>query len=238
MEKDKIKFHRLLNKKSPIVKICGNKIFSESIKVASFGPDLMGWIFSPYSPRQISIEKAPLIIKNIQKEYPHIFHVGVFSGNPIYEILQIVIILKEKSNGLDLIQVTENSGFIQRLRDVLLKKEIDLPVIPVIRPQEPITEEMFFPTAPSLFWIIDRFDPQKKGGTGKTIPTDFFKNKVNKPFLIAGGINPDNVIDFLKISKAKGVDISSGLEDSPGIKNEGKLIKLFEKINNYELSYS
>lgn len=225
--------HKLLNKNKPIVKICGNKITSEAFKVASYKPDMMGWIFSPFSPRRISIEKAPKIIKNIQREYPEIFHVGVFSGNPIYEIVNIIKILNEKAYGLDFIQVLEGSGFIWRLRSVLQQEHIFVPVIPVIRPQGPITEDLFFPTDPSLFWILDRFDPNLKGGTGKTIPEDYFKRKIRKLFLIAGGINPDNVQEYLKLTGARGVDISSGLEDSPGIKNEEKIKKLFKKIQEF-----
>ena len=228
--------HKILNQRRPLIKICGNKFTSEAFKVASFKPDFMGWIFSPFSPRRISLDKAEHIIKNIQNAHPEIFHVGVFSGNSVLEILEIVKRLNQKTRGLDFLQITEGSGFIFRIRTILQLEHIFIPVIPVIRPNAPITEDLFFPTEPSLFWILDKFDPNKKGGTGKTIPKEYFIEKIEKLFLIAGGITPENAVEFLRLSNAKGIDISSGLEDAPGIKNEKKIQQLLEKIYNFSYS--
>jgi phosphoribosylanthranilate isomerase len=228
--------HKILNQSRPLIKICGNKFTSEAFKVASFKPDFMGWIFSPFSPRRITLDKAEYLIKNIQNAHPEIFHVGVFSGNSVYEIFDIVRKLNQKTRGLDFIQITEGSGFIFRLRTILQQEHIFIPVIPVIRPNGPITEDLFFPSEPSLFWILDKFDPNKKGGTGKTIPKEYFIGKIKKSFLIAGGITPENAIEYLKLSNAKGVDISSGLEDAPGIKNEKKIQQLLDKIYNFSYS--
>ncbi len=228
--------HKILNQSRPLIKICGNKFTSDAFKVASFKPDFMGWIFSPFSPRRITLDKAEHIIKNIQNAHPEIFHVGVFSGNSVFEILEIVKTLNQKTRGLDFIQITEGSGFIFRIRTILQQEHIFIPVIPVIRPNGPITKDLFFSTEPSLFWILDRFDPNQKGGTGKTIPKEYFIKRIEKPFLIAGGITPENAIEYLKLSNAKGVDISSGLEDAPGIKNEKKIQQLIEKIYNFSYS--
>ncbi len=228
------KIQKLLNHNRPLIKICGNKFYEEVLKVAKYNPDFMGWIFSPYSPRKIDIEDALKQLIYLKEKSYNILTVAVFSGNSIDEIIKIVKYLNQYKC-LDLIQITEESHFINNLRMNLDKNDIYIPVIPVIRPQQIITEQIFLPFEPSLFYILDRFDPEKKGGTGKQIPSEYFNKPITKPYLIAGGINPNNVIEILTYSKAKGIDLSSGIEDQPGIKNEKKLEELFLKVRNFKI---
>lgn len=228
-------FVSLFKKDRPLVKICGNKLHEEVLKVAKFKPDFMGWIFSPYSPRKVGFEDALKQILMVKETYSDILTVAVFSGNTISEILSIVKNFYSY-NCLDLIQVTENSHFITELRRNLEQNNIFIPVIPVIRPQATITEEIFTSYEPSLLYILDRFDPEKRGGTGKTIPKEYFRHTVKKTYLIAGGVNPENVLEVLQYSKARGIDLSSGIEDMPGIKNEKKLEELFFKIQTFKIA--
>ncbi|MFN3605189.1 MAG: phosphoribosylanthranilate isomerase [Leptonema sp. (in: bacteria)] len=220
-----------ISKKIPLVKICGNLYLEEALKVAQFEPDFMGWIFSPFSPRKIRISEAKKIILEIKNRYSKIYHVGVFAGNPISEILDILANMNLDVKCLDFLQVLEEDDTIPNLRSSLEGQNLKIPVIPVIRPKGILTEDIFRKTEPSLFWILDRFDPNLKGGTGKTIPEEFFKEKISKPYLIAGGIQPQNALKMIKISNAIGMDISSGVEKAPGIKDETKLKELFDKIN-------
>ncbi len=236
MQNISLYYSSFFTKNRPLIKICGNKITSECFKVASFKPDMMGWIFSPLSPRRVEVEKAIRIIRQIRDFHPEIYHVGVFAGNSIKEIMNIVQEFIKKSSKLDFLQVVEGSGFIIRLRNLMIQNQLFIPVIPVIRPDRKIIEDLFIPTKPSLFWILDRFDPVLKGGTGKTIPEEFFSNSLSIKFILAGGINPENAVDLLKKSSAMGIDVSSGVEDAPGYKNKEKLQSLFNKI--YSFSYS
>ncbi len=222
--------------KKPFVKICGNLYLEESLKVAKYFPDFMGWIFSPYSPRKISIKEAKAYIKIIKKEFPQIFHVGVFAGNTIEEILNIIEILNESDPLLSFLQIPEEDEIIPLLRKKLFERKTNILIIPVLRPKEKIKNELFFTTEPSDFWILDRYDPIQKGGSGKEIPNEFFQEKIDYPFLIAGGVNPENVIFKLQSTKAIGIDVSSGVEISPGIKSEEKLQKLFQKIQSFTFS--
>ncbi len=207
--------------KKPIIKICGNQNLENAIMVASFKPDFMGWIFSPRSKRQIFPENAKRYINIIRDKYPEIFHIGVFADNSIENIIKISNFLKEE---FKFIQVVEESKFITELR-----KKIDIEVIPVIRPKDKLNENLFAETFPSPFWIIDKYDDQQKGGTGKSVPLDFFEKKIHFPFLIAGGINKDNFLEYIESTGAIGIDINSGVEESPGMKSYKKL-KEFYKI--------
>lgn len=220
----------------PLVKICGNVYLKESLKVAKFQPDFMGWIFSPYSPRKVSIKEARENIQIIKKEFPMIYHIAVFAGNSVEEILSILEFLNESNQIVDFAQIPEEEKSISIIRTILSKKKIKIYVIPVLRPKEKIKSELFKNSKPSFFWILDRYDPIQKGGTGKEIPEEFFVEKPKYPFLIAGGVRPENVLLKLQYTKAIGVDISSGVEVSPGIKSEEKLQQLFKNIQSFTFS--
>lgn len=245
--------------RGPYIKICGNLHATDSLLVASYAPDFMGWIFSPFSPRRIERLRAAHLIRRIREIQPSIRHVGVFAGNPPDWIVETDRRLRRSGGGLDYLQITESTGFIVRLRARLRYTHgvAATPVIPVIRPTAPISKQSFAFTAPSPFWILDRFDPHAKGGTGKRIPPEFFHSlealerheakhpaaagqsveemptagrPAEYPFLIAGGIRPENAVEALRESGARGIDVSSGLERQPGVKDPELLKALFQAL--------
>ncbi|MBW7857037.1 MAG: hypothetical protein H3C43_01750, partial [Leptonema sp. (in: Bacteria)] len=109
------------------------------------------------------------------------------------------------------------------------RKATTTPVIPVIRPTQKLSNTDFEPTAPSAFYILDKFDATAKGGTGKQIDADFFA-PVRFQFLVAGGINPTNALNIVKLSGAIGIDLSSGVESEPGKKDKAKIEQLFKNM--------
>ncbi|MCS7204587.1 MAG: phosphoribosylanthranilate isomerase [Leptospiraceae bacterium] len=229
------KFSILRNKihlNIPLVKICGNKYLDEAYKVAKFHPDFMGWIFAKQSPRKVNTDEAKSIIKQIKRDFPEIFHVAVFADNSLFEIITITKEINQNEDLIDFLQVVEGADFIDELSKQLIEKQLMIPIIPVIRPTSVLTDQSFFSSPMTFLWIVDRYDPKLKGGTGKVIPKELFSEQVSKPFLIAGGIQHTNAKEMLKVSGAKGIDVSSGIEDAPGVKNEKKLELLFQEIKN------
>jgi phosphoribosylanthranilate isomerase len=81
--------------------------------------------------------------------------------------------------------------------------------------------------------LLDAYHPTMGGGTGLTLDWatlgDF---KPTVPWLLAGGLNPDNVRDALQTINPQGIDLSSGVERSPGDKDLGKVARLFEQLKN------
>lgn len=219
---------------APFIKVCGNLHATDSLLVASFSPDFMGWIFSPFSLRRIERLRASHLIRRIRDSNPRIRHVGVFAGNAPREILEIDRRLRRAGAPLDYLQVTESIGFIARLRAKLRLAHGGhaTPVVPVIRPTETVGDRSFVFTAPSPFWILDRFDPRAKGGTGQRIPPKYFdaSRPIAYPFLIAGGIRPENAVQALRETRARGVDVSSGLELQPGVKDPALVEALFRAL--------
>ena len=83
--------------------------------------------------------------------------------------------------------------------------------------------------------LIDAFSPEARGGTGKRIDPGLVKAAAVKNSLwLAGGLTPDNIGEILKKFRPELIDLSSGVEKSPGIKDHGKLETLFKEAASYE----
>jgi phosphoribosylanthranilate isomerase len=82
--------------------------------------------------------------------------------------------------------------------------------------------------------LVDAHDPVKKGGTGT--PVDWNAAAAiaaRRPVLLAGGLTPDNIADAIARVRPFGVDVSSGVETSPGIKNHERMQALFKAIHGH-----
>ena len=80
--------------------------------------------------------------------------------------------------------------------------------------------------------LLDVHDPVRKGGTGQTIDWDAAAGIAKKrQVLLAGGLTPENVAEAIARVQPYGIDVSSGVEEKPGIKDHGRLKALFEAIN-------
>lgn len=205
--------------KEPIVKICGNRFPEDALFVASCRPHMMGWIFSPFSPRRVSWLEASRMIESIRRTDQSIKHVAVFAGNDFTDMLYII-----RKINFDYIQVVENAQTINNLRKVIGQS---LSIIPVIRVNQQLDENRFLQTGPADLYILDSYVKDRPGGTGKRIVLDWVKG-MRFPFLLAGGLNPDNVRNALLESGAIGVDVSSGVENEPGRKNQQKVVDFIE----------
>ena len=218
------------------VKICGNKYLEDSLMVASCAPDFMGWIFSPFSPRQISFTDSLKQIETIRKQSPQISHVAVFANNPAEEVLQAweepYLSIFKYVQLVDSIDLRNLSQVTQILRN--RSHRIAEPLrrcIPAIRVAAPLSDQDIW-TAQSKgnvdsapFFILDSFVKDKLGGTGHSIPPLFLEKLQKTPYLLAGGLKPSNVIERLSHTRALGADVSSGIEKKhqPGRKDEAKL---------------
>jgi phosphoribosylanthranilate isomerase len=81
--------------------------------------------------------------------------------------------------------------------------------------------------------LADSFDPNTIGGTGKLSSWDralAMKNETGKPLMLAGGLNPENVREAIAAVKPWGVDVSSGVEKEPGVKDLRKVKQFIERV--------
>ena len=216
-----------------LIKVCGNKYADNSLKVAQSQPDMMGWIFSPNSPRCCqSIEEIDRQIATIKAKYHNIRHVAVFAGNLLEEIENIT-----NYNCFDLIQIAGNPAFIASTRQRLGKKkgQKKIAILPAIRVKNKIINNSLDAYGETPLFVLDSFVPGQLGGTGKCLERQWIA-AVTYPYLLAGGLNPKNVSEALQSCQAYGADASSGLEDDvPGYKNMDKVSAFIKAIRTLPL---
>lgn len=193
------------------VKICGITTRDAAVTVADSGADAIGFVFAPGSPRQISAEQA----RSLMTELPSsIETVGVFRNQPIDTVLSTA-----RNAGLTTVQLHGDEGDAEfdRLRaegfDTIRAISIDdyrrLSLAGQVQPDDRLLVDAVTPGGGTTF------DPSLLAGT---TPPGFW--------ILAGGLTPRNVAELVRIAKPRGVDVSSGVEVSRGVKDPS-LIRAF-----------
>ena len=200
----------------PKVKICGMKN-AETIKTAiDHKVDYLGFVFYPKSPRNLTPKQATLLTKNIPS---HINKVAVI----VNETDQFIEYIK---NDFDTFQLHGDED-LNRVKE--LKKKYNKKIIKAIKVTDENSAKKFqqFEDEVDMF-LFDSPAMEKSAKFNWQILQNL---KITKPYLIAGSININNVDEILKFNPT-GIDISSGLEDSRGVKSEKKIIELLNKVKN------
>ena len=197
------------------IKICGLKRVEDALMVNEFeNIKYVGFVFAN-TPRKITIEKALEIKKNLR---PDIKTVGVFAGQPMEEIIEIM----EKAD-LDVCQLhsgetNEDCGFINKT----VWKSIS------VKDKESAEIAESYTNADGF--VLDTFKKNQWGGTGETFDwsavEDFSKNHFT---ILAGGINSTNVNDAIEKVSPNIIDLSSSVEVD-GFKNYDKIKEFMESL--------
>ena len=197
------------------IKICGLKRVEDALMVNEFeNIKYVGFVFAN-TPRKITIEKALEIKKNLR---PDIKTVGVFAGQPMEEIIEIM----EKAD-LDVCQLhsgetNEDCGFINKT----VWKSIS------VKDKESAEIAESYTNADGF--VLDTFKKNQWGGTGETFDwsavEDFSKNHFT---ILAGGINSTNVNDAIEKVSPNIIDLSSSV-DVDGFKNYDKIKEFMESL--------
>ncbi|MEX0780654.1 MAG: phosphoribosylanthranilate isomerase [Balneolales bacterium] len=204
------------------VKICGITTLEDGRFASGALADFLGFIFWPGSPRFITAEAAAEIIG--WTEGPEC--VGVFVDQPLEEVNRMA-----EETGVDLVQLHGDES-------VEYCRQVTKPVIKSFRVKPAMTEvdiaNMINPYLNHIAYILfDSFDKDVQGGSGKTFDwTQIEKLKEQVPVILAGGLNAQNIAHAIETVKPFAVDVSSGVELEPGIKDFEKMTAFFEQINN------
>lgn len=203
------------------VKVCGMSDPLNVREIAEARPDFMGFIFYPGSPRFTGAFPDMALFTNVP---PGILKTGVFLNEKIDSILD-----KAKIADLEIIQLhgDESHSFCSELKASGLK------VIKVFKVNHDFNFDMITPFISSSDYFLFDTNSEQHGGSGKKF--DWIKlngYSVDKPFLLSGGIGPDDVekIKSLKNIGLYAVDINSRFETSPGIKDADSVKKFIEEI--------
>jgi len=204
------------------VKICGITNLEDARFVSGALADYIGFIFYPNSPRYIEPAKAGAIINWLEGPGK----VGVFVNQPLDDVQSIAT-----QTGLDLVQLHGDES-------VEYCDLIDKPVIKVFHiGEETKAADLRKRIDPYLdvveYFLFDTKLPGKWGGTG----TSFDWNVLSeigemKPYFLSGGLNSVNIRDAIKQTCPFAVDLSSGVEVSPGLKDFEKIEQFFEQMRD------
>ncbi len=186
------------------VKICGITSLRDAWDAVDAGADALGFVFATESPRYVSPAECRAITKTLPA---FISTVGVF----VDEKPSIVRSIR-KECGLGYVQLhgSEGEDYASRFPGSVIKAFR-------VRSRREIMRASGYPAAVVLF---DSFAPRKSGGTGRRIDLRLFEGiRIPVPFMLAGGLTPANVRSAVRMVRPYGVDASSGVERSPGIKD-------------------
>src|SRR6266480_3294328 len=199
------------------IKICGVTREEDALFCAEHGADFVGFIFVPSTPRFVEPEKAAAVAARVKERETRPKLVGVFrdaSNDYIREIHNLV--------GFDVVQLhgSENDDAV---------RELGLPVIKTLRVNDSLPDTHAVPNAAWL--LFDTYDERRAGGTGRRFDWSVLATyERSKPFFLSGGIDAENVVAAISLVRPDAIDLSSGVESAPGVKDHGKLGRLFERV--------
>lgn len=210
------------------VKICGITRKKDLAAVIEAGADAVGFVIGvPSSPRNLTLDEARKMIKNT-----------IFVKTVVVTVPNNLDKLKKIHESLrpDILQIHGD-----RLPDPIIREE--LPKACLIRAVQVTSNgsiKAVVDAANNFDAILsDSYVLGKYGGTGKT--HDWKLDKCvreaiqPKPLILAGGLNPTNIKDAIRIVQPYAVDVSSGVESHPGIKDPKKIYKFIKKVKEAEI---
>ncbi|MEW9669757.1 phosphoribosylanthranilate isomerase [Ammoniphilus sp. 3BR4] len=212
----------------PLIKCCGFQDVQSIAYLESTDVDLVGFILAP-SKRRVSLDKLPLLLEAVPTGKKK---VGVFV-NPSLEELRSL--LKEVT--FDVIQLhgQETPAFCRAL-----KQEFPVEIIKAVHieadEQSSLPDQEYGACIDYL--LLDTFDKQAAGGTGKTFRWEVIPAyqqwcvQYDVKLLVAGGITPENVGQLIGEWPLDGVDVASGVE-TEGKKDKEKIMRLVERVKEY-----
>jgi phosphoribosylanthranilate isomerase len=213
------------------IKICGITKPDQGRAIAQMGASALGFMCVPQSPRFISPVQIRQIVEQLPQTaaYSSLDRVGVFVNTTAAEIADTVAIAR-----LNAVQLhgNESPQFCRALKAMLPTVKL----IKAVRVRDPETltqTEAYIGAIDAL--LLDAYlanaTPGQYGGTGKKIDWTLIQQfRPACPWLLAGGLTPDNILVALDQSRPDGIDLSSGVERSPGDKDLAAIERLFKTL--------
>tara|TARA_B100000212_G_C27226546_1_gene469652 strand:+ start:84 stop:743 length:660 start_codon:yes stop_codon:yes gene_type:complete len=208
------------------IKICGITTINQALQIAELGVDAIGVISVKESPRYVPHIKKEEIFKSLAKFFPKTKRVSVVKNLS----LDILTTNFTKSENVIQLHGDENLSYCKQVKKEI--PNIELWKAFRIRNKEDIREiELFSNFIDTI--LLDSWNSKSYGGSGIRIHPKYLEGiKFCKPWLLAGGISLNWIKEVLYNIKPDGIDISSSIECSPGIKDIEKSKELIKVIKN------
>lgn len=200
------------------IKICGITRMQDGRDAVEAGADALGFIFWRPSPRFIEPARAAPIV---HAAGPFVSTVGVFV-NPSREEVEATIAL----SGVSMLQFhgEEPASFCA---------SFERPWIKAFKVgQGGDLVESLGPYGAAAGWLFDAFDERLVGGTGEPFDWRLLPKDLDRPLILSGGLNVDNVGDAVRRLRPFAVDVSSGVEVGKGIKDAGRIRAFIQGVTH------
>ncbi len=208
------------------IKICGLKTLPDALAAIEAGADMLGFNFYPKSPRCIAPETCRKIASVLRQKRPEIVLVGVFVNSSVSEIRSI---LETAQLHLAQLHGDEPPEMLAELgprafKAIRLSSDSSVDNHPFIR-SYPLTPSVYpFLSVANPALLADASVPGLYGGSGVTADWDAAAQLAKQiPLLLAGGLTPENVAEAIARVQPWGVDVASGVESAPGVKDPAKI---------------
>ncbi|MDO4249667.1 MAG: phosphoribosylanthranilate isomerase [Neisseria sp.] len=203
-------------------KICGFTRPQDALAAAQLGVDAVGLVFYPQSKRFVSIEQAQEIVRVLP---PFVSVVALFVNENTERIRQVLAQVP-----VDILQFhgDETPEFC---------RQFDRPYIKAVRVQNTgdiIAAQQQYPDARAV--LFDAHIEGEYGGTGHRFDWAMLPDQLSGHWILSGGLNPENIGEAVKITGAKIIDVSSGVESAPGIKSAEKIAALLAALDEPKIS--
>jgi phosphoribosylanthranilate isomerase len=197
------------------VKICGITSIRDAQVVSDSGADAIGLVFYPRSPRHVTIEQAAEIVAAIP---PFVTTVALFLDARAEDIRAVL-----EQVPVDLIQFHGDECPPEC-------GQYGRPYIKAIGMKGGTNAQAYADTYPDARgFLLDSHAVGEAGGTGQRFDWSMTP-ELGKPVILAGGLNPDNAAEAVTIARPFGLDVSSGVESEPGIKDPEKVHRFMNEV--------
>jgi len=206
------------------IKICGITQADDAQAAVHAGADAIGLVFAPKSPRRVSLEQAINIAASLP---PFVTTVALFVNAARAEVEEVIHALKP---GCLQFHGEESPAYCASfawpwLKAVRVKAGVDL-----------LQCAALYAGAQGM--LLDAYSPHAHGGTGECFDWGLIPPQFPIPVVLAGGLQPENVGAAIRQVRPWAVDVSSGVESAPGVKDVTKIAAFIKEVTNVDLQLS
>ena len=190
----------------------------DAAAAAELGVDAVGLVFHARSPRHLSIEQARSVVADLP---PFVTVTGLFLDpdvQAVRAVLDKVRIEVLQFHGAEPAEFCRSFGR-PYIKAVPMGGQVDLAAYARRH-------------AEAAALLLDSHIAGQNGGTGVSFDWSAVVKPEGRPLILAGGLRPENVADAIRLVRPHGVDVSSGVESAPGIKDRGKMAAFVREVNN------
>lgn len=206
------------------IKICGITRIEDGLAAAQAGADAIGLVFAGKSPRCVSLEQAQAISAALP---PFVTTVALFVNATPEDVAQVITQARPQClqfHGEETPDFCAAFG-VPWLKAVRVRPGVDL-----------LQFAAHYGAAQGV--LLDAYSPAAHGGTGERFDWGLIPEHMPRPVVLAGGLMPSNVAEAVRAARPWAVDVSSGVEAAPGIKDAAKIAAFINEVRRVDVQLS